>query len=159
LIYLVAWGSVIRDAHPTNRLYHGSRHCRAPWNDAEGTISGRPAFFENNAAVEILNQIPPNMHVVVTTDSACVKKGTTEWMANWIQKGWRNSQGAPVANRVLWKMLIKASERHIGGEWSWTKAHSGKLLNECPDTLAIRGPFNTQRPNGTPQTMVPTRPR
>jgi ribonuclease HI len=47
--------------------------------------------MELRAAVEMPNQIPPEMHVVVTTDSAHVKNGITEWMPNWIQKNWRNS--------------------------------------------------------------------
>jgi hypothetical protein len=46
-----------------------------------------------------------------------------------------------VANEELWKALIKAAAPHTGVEWSWVKAQSGLLLNECADTLATRGVF------------------
>jgi hypothetical protein len=41
---------------------------------------GGVGYPELRAAVEMLSQIPPSMHVVGTMDSAYVKKGITEWL-------------------------------------------------------------------------------
>jgi ribonuclease HI len=45
-------------------------------------------------------------NVVLACDSEYVVKGVCEWLNNWIQKGWKNSLGRPVANRDLWEMLL-----------------------------------------------------
>lgn len=43
--------------------------------------------------------------VVIATDSEYVVLGITQWMRNWIQRGWRTATGAPVANQDLWQAL------------------------------------------------------
>jgi ribonuclease HI len=45
-------------------------------------------------------------NVVLACDSEYVVKGVCEWLNNWIQNGWKNSLGRPVANRDLWEMLL-----------------------------------------------------
>ncbi len=73
--------------------------------------------------------------VQITTDSQYVKKGMTEWIEGWIQKGWKNSQRKDVANRDLWERLIKATEPHEV-EWHWVRGHTGHAENERCDELA-----------------------
>jgi ribonuclease HI len=41
--------------------------------------------------------------VRVTTDSNYIVKGMTEWIRDWIRKGWKNSQKKDVMNRDLWE--------------------------------------------------------
>jgi ribonuclease HI len=110
--------------------------------------------MELRAVIEALRIIPEGMHVWISTDSAHVKKGITEWMGTWIKRGWKTVNGTPVANKTLWQSLIENSKRHSRIEWSWVKEHSGILLNECADVLATRGIFNQTPPNGTPQTVT-----
>jgi hypothetical protein len=63
---------------------------------------------------------------------------TSEWMGNWRQHNWKTSDGKPVANKSPWLKLIEVAETHGGIEWSWVKAYSGMMLNECTDALATR---------------------
>jgi ribonuclease HI len=97
------------------------------------------------AVTEALANIPDGMHVWIMTDSAYVKNGITQWVANWIRNGWKNAGGVRVANRSLWERLIAAVGRMRRVEWSWVKAHNGRLLNECADTLATKGVRNEDR--------------
>jgi ribonuclease HI len=97
------------------------------------------------AVTEALANLPDGMHVWVMTDSAYVKNGITQWVPTWIRNGWKNSGGARVANKSLWERLIAGVSRMRRVEWSWVKAHNGRLLNECADMLATRGVLNQQR--------------
>jgi ribonuclease HI len=98
------------------------------------------------AVTEALANIPDGMHVWIMTDSAYVKNGITQWVPNWIRNGWKNAGGARVSNKSLWDRLIAAVGRMRRVEWSWVKAHNGRLLNECADTLATKGVRNEPRP-------------
>lgn len=64
--------------------------------------------------------------------------GITEYSLNWIKKGWKRSDGKPVKNVDLWKLLIEASGRHTV-DWQWVKGHSGDEGNERADELAGMG--------------------
>jgi ribonuclease HI len=120
---------------------------------------GQYAHATNNAVeiravVEASRVLPEGMHVWVSTDSAYVKKGFTEWLPEWIRNNWRNSKGAAVANKTLWQALLGMVGWMRKIEWSWMKAHSGILLNECADILATKGVANEQPPAPV-QDLVP----
>jgi ribonuclease HI len=97
------------------------------------------------AVTEALQIIPDQMHVCIMTDSAYVKNGITQCIGNWTRNGWKNAGGARVANKSLWERLIAAVHRMRRVEWSWVKAHDGRLLNECADMLATKGVLGEQR--------------
>jgi ribonuclease HI len=97
------------------------------------------------AVTEALANIPDGMHVWIMTDSAYVKNGITQWVSNWVRNGWKNSSGVRVSNKSLSLKLIAAVERMRRVEWSWVKAHNGRLLNECADMLATKGVDNEPR--------------
>jgi hypothetical protein len=63
-----------------------------------------------------------------------------------MRNGWKNSSGARVANKSVWERLIASVNRMRRVEWSWVKAHNGRLLNECADMWATKGVFGEQRP-------------
>jgi hypothetical protein len=44
-----------------------------------------------------------------------------------------------VTNAILWRKLETAIARTERVQFTWVKAHSGILLNECGDQLATRG--------------------
>jgi hypothetical protein len=63
-----------------------------------------------------------------------------------LQRHWRNSMSAAVANKTLWQALLEMVGRMRKIEWWWMKAHSGILLNECADMLATKGVKNEEQP-------------
>jgi ribonuclease HI len=74
----------------------------------------------------------------IRTDSSYLVKGMQSWVFAWQRKGWKNSKGAPVANRDLWETLILfAKGRSI--TWTWVEGHAGNSGNERADQLAVAG--------------------
>ncbi|NQV97143.1 MAG: ribonuclease HI [Acidimicrobiaceae bacterium] len=59
------------------------------------------------------------------------------WWKGWLQRGWRNSQRQPVANRDLWEPLIEIVNQRGDVSFEWVKAHNGEPMNERVDQLAV----------------------
>ena len=60
-----------------------------------------------------------------------------KWWVGWKRRGWRNSQGKPVANRDLWEQLLDLAldpKRRV--TFQWVKGHSGDPMNDWVDQLA-----------------------
>jgi ribonuclease HI len=92
--------------------------------------------MEVTAVLEALGALPGDVRIV--SDSTYVVNCFRQrWWQGWRRKGWRNSQGRPVANRDLWEPLVAAvvdSGRTV--EFSWVKGHSGDRMNDLVDRLA-----------------------
>lgn len=106
----------------------------------ERELSGGEADTTNNrmelmGAIMGLEALTEPCQVVLTTDSQYVRQGITEWIGNWVRRGWKTAAGDPVKNRDLWERLHLASQRH-SIDWKWVKGHSGHPENERVDTLA-----------------------
>jgi ribonuclease HI len=65
-------------------------------------------------------------------------KGISEWLPNWVRRGWRTASNSPVKNADLWQLLVNAQQPHQV-DWRWVKGHSGHAGNERADQLANRG--------------------
>jgi ribonuclease HI len=89
------------------------------------------------AAINGLEALKRPCHATVATDSLYVLKGISEWLPNWIRKGWKTSANAPVKNADLWRLLVAAQDIHQV-DWQWIKGHSGHPENERADRLANR---------------------
>lgn len=92
--------------------------------------------MEIKAVIEALRAIDGD--VLVVSDSTyvvnCFKQ---KWWVGWLRKGWRNSQGKPVANRDLWEELFElALDPNRRVTFEWVKGHSGDQMNDLVDTLA-----------------------
>ena len=100
---------------------------------------GDPATTNNRmelmGAIMALEALSEPCVVTLHTDSQYVRQGITEWMKNWIRRGWKTAGGEPVKNRDLWERLSAAAQRHTI-EWKWVKGHSGDPDNERVDVLA-----------------------
>ena len=113
------------------------------YRDRELELYGSEAETTNNrmelmAAIKALQALNRPCEAVVTTDSVYVMKGITEWLPNWVRKGWRTAANTPVKNADLWQALVAAQATHRV-EWRWVKGHSGHPENDRADQLANRG--------------------
>ncbi len=113
------------------------------YGKTEKTLCGGEKSTTNNrmelmAAIKGLAQLKEPCKVILTTDSQYVRKGITEWIANWKKNNWKNSAKKPVKNSDLWQDLDRESMRHQI-EWRWVKGHSGHRENEIADELANKG--------------------
>ena len=110
------------------------------WKDKTKQLSGAEADSTNNrmelmAAIIALESLKRSCNVMLYTDSEYLKRGITEWLAQWKQRGWKTANKKPVKNSDLWQRLEKAVARHEI-EWRWVKGHSGDYGNELADQLA-----------------------
>jgi len=94
--------------------------------------------MEMTAAIEALSKLTRTCQVVLTTDSQYLRKGITEWIVNWKQRGWKTANKKPVKNADLWQKLDELSQKHQI-TWHWVKGHSGHYENERADELANKG--------------------
>lgn len=105
-------------------------------------FGGDPATTNNRmellAAIKALEALTRPTAAVITTDSTYVMKGITEWLPNWVRKGWRTASNTPVKNADLWQQLVAAQAPHQV-EWQWVRGHAGHPGNERADQLANRG--------------------
>lgn len=119
------WGALLRYGGHEKQLFGGEAD----------TTNNR---MELMAAIQALESLKRGCVVRLTTDSEYVKKGITEWLPQWKQRGWRTAAKKPVKNVDLWQRLDVAVGRHQV-EWHWVRGHSGHAENELADELARRG--------------------
>jgi len=102
--------------------------------------------MELMAAIVALETLKRPCNVRLTTDSVYVKQGITEWLENWVQRGWKTANKQPVKNQDLWERLNQATQRHKIS-WHWVKGHNGHPENEKADELARKGLEQTLQKN------------
>ena len=94
--------------------------------------------MELTAVIEALASLKRTCDVTVHTDSEYVRKGITEWIHGWKQRGWKTADKKPVKNAELWQALEEARNRHQV-TLHWVKGHAGHPENERADELARKG--------------------
>jgi ribonuclease HI len=103
---------------------------------------GEPATTNNRmeimAAIQGLESLTRPSAVHLYTDSQYLRRGITEWVANWQRNGWLTRDKQPVKNDDLWRRLVAVTKVHVV-TWSWVKGHAGHPENERADALANRG--------------------
>ena len=78
------------------------------------------------------------MELTAVIEALASRKGMTEWIHGWKQRGWKTADRKPVKNAELWQRLDALRQLHHV-EWRWVKGHSGDPGNERADALANRG--------------------
>jgi len=73
--------------------------------------------------------------ITIHTDSKYVMQGITEWIHNWVAKGWRTAGKKPVLNQDLWQELLDVSS-NLDIRWEYVAGHTGDHGNERADTIA-----------------------
>jgi ribonuclease HI len=109
---------------------------------AERTTNQR---MEVQAVIEALRENEESPIEIVSDSSYVVKCFNDKWHVGWLRRGWKNSQGKPVANRDLWEelfALVLTDTRDV--HFTWVKGHSGDTMNEFVDVLATEA-ADTQR--------------
>ena len=100
---------------------------------------GEPASTNNRmelmAAISALEALTEACEVALHTDSRYVQQGISEWLPNWLRRGWKTAAGDPVKNQDLWQRLHAAAKPHRI-DWRWVKGHAGDPDNERVDRLA-----------------------
>jgi ribonuclease HI len=110
------------------------------YGETEKELSGGEKLTTNNrmellAAIEAIESLNKPCRIDLYTDSQYVQKGISEWLPNWIKRGWKNAKGEPVKNQDLWQRLHSVTKLH-DIKWHWVRGHSGHPENERVDTLA-----------------------
>lgn len=110
------------------------------YRGVEKELSGAEAETTNNrmelmGAIAALEALKRPSTVRLSTDSAYVKNGITQWLPRWKANGWKTAAKKPVKNQDLWERLDAALGKHRI-EWKWVKGHAGDPDNERVDQLA-----------------------
>ncbi|MEX1249016.1 MAG: ribonuclease HI [Anaerolineales bacterium] len=105
----------------------------------ERVLSGREAQSTNNrmeltAALRALEALRKPSRIDFYTDSEYLRRGITEWLPGWQERGWKR-KGGKLANAELWQALGKTIQRHEI-RWHWVKGHSTNRDNQRADRLA-----------------------
>jgi ribonuclease HI len=103
-------------------------------------IAGAEALTTNNrmeltAVIRALEALRRPVRARVFTDSQYVRRGITEWLAQWKARGWMTAGRKPVKNQDLWQHLEELCASHEI-EWHWVPGHAGVPGNERVDRLA-----------------------
>jgi ribonuclease HI len=116
------WGVLLRFGNREKELSGGAKE----------TTNNR---MEMTAAVEALNALNRPCQVEFYTDSEYLRRGITEWISGWKQRGWKTAAKKPVKNQDLWQALDTAIQKHLIN-WHWVRGHAGQRENERVDALA-----------------------
>jgi ribonuclease HI len=104
--------------------------------------------MEITAAFEAVKANPGPLRIV--SDSTyvvnCFRDG---WWEGWLKRGWKNSAKKPVANRDLWEPFVELVRRRNDVTFSWVKGHSGDVMNDLVDRLAVEAAQRQQGRTGT----------
>jgi ribonuclease HI len=107
-------------------------------HDSGGERQSTNQRMEIRAALEAVVAHPDGALTIVSDSTYVVNCFKAEWWVGWLNKGWKNSQKQPVANRDLWEPLIdlyRPRAHELGFEW--VKGHSGNPMNDFVDRLAV----------------------
>lgn len=89
--------------------------------------------------------------VQIASDSAYVVNCFRQrWWSGWVNRGWRNSKGQPVANQDLWRPLVETVRGRGDVAFRWVKGHSGDPMNDLVDRLALAAATSQQGGSGFP---------
>lgn len=93
---------------------------------------------ELEAIRRVLTGIPHTYRLKVLSDSEYAINTVTKWHRGWAKNGWRTKNGAPVQNRALIEQIVDMLDnRYAEARFEWVRGHSGLLLNEAADKLAV----------------------
>jgi ribonuclease HI len=96
--------------------------------------------MEIRAALEGVRSLSGPL-VVVSDSTYVVNCFRDRWYDGWLARGWVTSARKPVANRDLWEPLISLVTERGDVAFQWVKGHSGHVMNDFVDRLAVAACF------------------
>ncbi len=104
--------------------------------------------MEIKAALDAVESLEGPLEIV--SDSTYVVNCFRDrWWAGWIERGWLNKAKKPVANQHLWKPLVELVNGRGDVTFRWVKGHSGDVMNDLVDRLAVEAAATQQARSGT----------
>jgi ribonuclease HI len=109
-----------------------------PWASG-GELRTTNQRMEIRAALEAVRSLGgrPGKLEIVSDSTYVVNCFRDRWWVAWRARGWLNSKRQSVANRDLWEPLIDAVEARGEVAFRWVRGHSGDLMNDLVDRLAV----------------------
>ena len=104
--------------------------------------------MEIKAALDAVASLDGTL-VVVSDSTYVVNCFRDRWWAGWIERGWVNKAKKPVANQDLWKPLIELVNGRGDVTFRWVKGHSGDVMNDLVDRLAVEAAATQRERSGT----------
>lgn len=107
----------------------------------EKELSGSMPHTTNNrmevfAVISALGALKERCRVRIHSDSTYVVNAFQQhWIDNWQQKGWKTSDGKPVENQDLWRLLLIVVKKHEV-EFIKVPGHADCAENNRCDELA-----------------------
>jgi len=107
----------------------------------EKELSGSMPHTTNNrmevfAVISALGALKERCHVRVHSDSTYVVNAFKQgWLENWQRRGWKTSDGKPVENQDLWRLLQIVVRKHEV-EFIKVPGHANCAENNRCDELA-----------------------
>lgn len=99
----------------------------------EGTTNNRMELF---AVISGLGALKEPCNVTVYSDSSYVVNAFNQhWIDSWRRNGWKTSEGKPVENIDLWRLLELQTRKH-NVTFTKVKGHADNPLNNRCDQLA-----------------------
>ena len=77
---------------------------------------------------------PSDVAITLVTDSEYLRRGITEWIHGWKERGWLTAAKKPVLNQDLWRSLDQLNTPAV--QWQYTEGHAGDPNNERCDQIA-----------------------
>lgn len=94
--------------------------------------------MELTAVIKALEMVKEPCNINLYSDSAYVVNAFLQnWIENWQNNNWKNSQKEKVKNSELWQRLLELSKNH-NITWNKVKGHSNNVLNNRCDYLATQ---------------------
>lgn len=107
----------------------------------EKELSGSMPHTTNNrmevfAVISALGALKERCHVRIHSDSTYVVNAFQQgWLNNWQNRGWKTSDGKPVENQDLWRLLLIVVRKHEV-EFIKVPGHADCAENNRCDQLA-----------------------
>jgi ribonuclease HI len=113
------------------------------WAEPGGAWAAGADAHTTNQRMEIMAALEavrahPTAVEVVSDSTYVVNCFRDSWWKGWLARGWRNSQGKPVANQDLWQPLIALYRERGDVTFRWVKGHATDPMNDLVDRLAVQ---------------------